>query len=216
MLPHRPSRLSHCTWHVERESGRDFFMSQPTMPAHVMAALRAGVDEVRRAAKVGPPPVPSHILHIVLGCRSRSRSNGAVRSPGSPPPLLSSTAGRAGVDCAGVVPWFSRARASWEAARSAVLPTAKRRENVAKWVDDGERSRCGQCRREFWLLRRRHHCRSCGEIFCNECSSTTASVEQSGRPERLCDACCGVHLYQGAGTCTPRLVGAGSDGHGCR
>jgi len=39
-----------------------------------------------------------------------------------------------------------------------------------KWIPDMERTCCNLCQRPFTLMLRRHHCRSCGEIFCNSCS----------------------------------------------
>lgn len=34
-----------------------------------------------------------------------------------------------------------------------------------------------------------HHCRNCGEIFCNECSSTKMPLPSSAKPVRVCDDC---------------------------
>lgn len=43
-----------------------------------------------------------------------------------------------------------------------------------KWIDDNERDKCHNpvCNKTFiGFIVRRHHCRICGEIFCNQCSS---------------------------------------------
>ena len=40
-----------------------------------------------------------------------------------------------------------------------------------RWVPDKEQGKCIGCDRSFSLIRRRHHCRACGLIFCNDCSS---------------------------------------------
>ncbi|GLD97532.1 hypothetical protein PINS_up006222 [Pythium insidiosum] len=37
------------------------------------------------------------------------------------------------------------------------------------WVRDSERSHCAVCVRAFQFLRRKHHCRQCGEIICHSC-----------------------------------------------
>ncbi len=37
------------------------------------------------------------------------------------------------------------------------------------WVNDDERSACMACNAPFGVMRRRHHCRFCGEIFCADC-----------------------------------------------
>lgn len=40
-----------------------------------------------------------------------------------------------------------------------------------RWVPDTEQGKCIGCDRPFTLVRRRHHCRCCGLIFCFDCSS---------------------------------------------
>ena len=52
-----------------------------------------------------------------------------------------------------------------------------------KWVDDPNVSHCPGCGVEFTLVWRKHHCRSCGEVVCGECSM--------GRRDglRTCDGC---------------------------
>eukprot|EP01064_Diplonema_japonicum_P021552 TRINITY_DN3111_c1_g3_i1.p1 TRINITY_DN3111_c1_g3~~TRINITY_DN3111_c1_g3_i1.p1 ORF type:complete len:587 (+),score=152.24 TRINITY_DN3111_c1_g3_i1:59-1819(+) len=44
-------------------------------------------------------------------------------------------------------------------------------EECWRWMMDGQAPRCSnvECNDEFWLIRRRHHCRPCGKIFCREC-----------------------------------------------
>jgi len=57
------------------------------------------------------------------------------------------------------------------------------------WTPDNEVYSCTKCNCEFNLFRRKHHCRSCGKIFCGKCSSNMMVVSVSKEPERLCDAC---------------------------
>jgi hypothetical protein len=38
------------------------------------------------------------------------------------------------------------------------------------WVADVARPRCSWCNKAFGCLTRRHHCRRCGEIFCDHCT----------------------------------------------
>merc|ERR1719415_345502 len=47
------------------------------------------------------------------------------------------------------------------------------------------------CNTQFWFGRRKHHCRSCGRLFCCECSEKTAPIpaEQLYHPVRVCDHC---------------------------
>ena len=58
-----------------------------------------------------------------------------------------------------------------------------------KWADDSVVTNCTGCTKEFSLTLRKHHCRHCGQIFCNDCSSRTASVPSSKKPVRVCDVC---------------------------
>ncbi|XP_063784032.1 lateral signaling target protein 2 homolog isoform X2 [Pseudophryne corroboree] len=63
------------------------------------------------------------------------------------------------------------------------------------WVPDSASSLCMSCCAPFTLLRRRHHCRSCGKIFCSRCSSYTTSVPHvhNSQPVRVCSHCFHVH-----------------------
>ncbi|XP_052772288.1 lateral signaling target protein 2 homolog [Mya arenaria] len=64
-----------------------------------------------------------------------------------------------------------------------------------EWVPDEEAERCTACKTSFTFVRRRHHCRNCGKIFCWKCSSTTVPLPQYGhqKPVRVCHRC---FLYQ--------------------
>ncbi|XP_065366478.1 myotubularin-related protein 3 isoform X3 [Calliphora vicina] len=59
------------------------------------------------------------------------------------------------------------------------------------WVPDHAVSRCTSCQTEFWLGRRKHHCRSCGQIFCADCSEFWAPLPDIKlfSPARLCGPC---------------------------
>ncbi|XP_017129093.1 RUN and FYVE domain-containing protein 2 isoform X1 [Drosophila elegans] len=61
------------------------------------------------------------------------------------------------------------------------------------WAPDSIATHCTACEREFNLTRRKHHCRSCGEIFCKACSEHTLPLinaqGQPGKPVRVCDNC---------------------------
>ena len=48
---------------------------------------------------------------------------------------------------------------------------------------------CANCSSEFSMFKRKHHCRSCGNIFCHNCSSKTAMTTAGPRPVRVCDDC---------------------------
>lgn len=59
------------------------------------------------------------------------------------------------------------------------------------WVPDHATNRCQSCQIDFWLGRRKHHCRSCGQIFCADCSQYFAPFPKESflEPVRLCEAC---------------------------
>lgn len=44
------------------------------------------------------------------------------------------------------------------------------------WVRDDISDKCLACEKNFSFLRRRHHCRSCGGIFCYECSGYSIEI----------------------------------------
>ena len=51
------------------------------------------------------------------------------------------------------------------------------------WQDSTLFSRCVGCNSKFTLTNRKHHCRECGHVFCNKCSSFRIVVE--GRLKRV-------------------------------
>jgi len=61
-----------------------------------------------------------------------------------------------------------------------------------QWVEDGDSERCTACMLKFDWKRRRHHCRGCGRLFCDECSAQKLMLPASwGKkdPARVCNAC---------------------------
>ncbi|XP_054266029.1 RUN and FYVE domain-containing protein 2-like isoform X2 [Macrosteles quadrilineatus] len=59
----------------------------------------------------------------------------------------------------------------------------------ASWTSDKEVTHCRACSKEFNLTRRKHHCRHCGNIFCNSCSDNSMPLPSSAKPVRVCDEC---------------------------
>ncbi|XP_077277063.1 RUN and FYVE domain-containing protein 2 isoform X1 [Temnothorax americanus] len=57
------------------------------------------------------------------------------------------------------------------------------------WANDRMVTQCKGCSREFNMTRRKHHCRNCGNIFCNACSDNTTVLPNSTKPVRVCDEC---------------------------
>jgi len=60
-----------------------------------------------------------------------------------------------------------------------------------KWMEDDSVQKCVQCKSKFNLLTRKHHCRSCGKIYCADCTNNMLSLPQYGyiKPVRVCDTC---------------------------
>jgi hypothetical protein len=46
----------------------------------------------------------------------------------------------------------------------------------AGWEPDEQCTACHNCRVDFTVLNRRHHCRNCKEIFCGKCSDGRAVI----------------------------------------
>uniref|UniRef100_A0A8C7JSE1 RUN and FYVE domain containing 1 n=1 Tax=Oncorhynchus kisutch TaxID=8019 RepID=A0A8C7JSE1_ONCKI len=57
------------------------------------------------------------------------------------------------------------------------------------WLKDDEATQCKHCQKEFSIARRKHHCRNCGDIYCNSCSSNELALPSYPRPVRVCDIC---------------------------
>lgn len=77
------------------------------------------------------------------------------------------------------------------------------------WASNDSVSCCIKCNKQFGLLRRRHHCRKCGGIFCTKDAAHTIGLDGNlnfnlfGRPVRACDGC---HLeFARFATDIPRL-----------
>ncbi|CAD8163062.1 unnamed protein product [Paramecium pentaurelia] len=61
-----------------------------------------------------------------------------------------------------------------------------------KWKEDQEINQCGMCDNKFnALFRRKHHCRRCGYIFCQDCSNhfIDGSPNEGEKKIRFCRRC---------------------------
>jgi len=59
------------------------------------------------------------------------------------------------------------------------------------WQPDNSTEKCSKCASGFSLLKRRHHCRHCGRVFCQKCTEQKGRIPNLGYDEimRVCDEC---------------------------
>ncbi|KAM3869590.1 phosphatidylinositol-3,5-bisphosphate 3-phosphatase MTMR4 [Diretmus argenteus] len=62
---------------------------------------------------------------------------------------------------------------------------------VTRWVPDHMASHCFNCDSEFWMAKRRHHCRNCGNVFCKDCCHLKLPIpdQQLYDPVLVCNIC---------------------------
>lgn len=53
--------------------------------------------------------------------------------------------------------------------------------NEFQWENDENVTACKICLKDFNVARRKHHCRRCGGIFCNECSDNKMALPSSSK-----------------------------------
>jgi len=66
--------------------------------------------------------------------------------------------------------------------------TSKKVGKKDNWLADKSVGACMKCQATFSTLKRRHHCRLCGKIFCKDCCHK-APVPDSTKKVRICDDC---------------------------
>jgi hypothetical protein len=55
---------------------------------------------------------------------------------------------------------------------------------AVRWQKDNDSNRCMNCTEPFTVFVRRHHCRECGYLHCNTCTS-----HANNKGERVCERC---------------------------
>ena len=89
-----------------------------------------------------------------------------------------------------------------------------------QWQPDADARECGACRVMFTLFRRRHHCRACGRVFCNDCTRSRClfvNAEYYANPQRVCQACilaARTHVAAPAPLAAPAAVAVPQMPHG--
>lgn len=59
----------------------------------------------------------------------------------------------------------------------------------SQWIDSKQAKTCALCQQSFSVTRRKHHCRLCGNVFCQTCSDNKMELASSAKPVRVCDTC---------------------------
>ncbi|XP_019177440.1 PREDICTED: protein FREE1-like [Ipomoea nil] len=59
------------------------------------------------------------------------------------------------------------------------------------WVPDEAVTKCNNCKCDFNAFVRRHHCRNCGDIFCDKCTQgrIALTADENAQQVRVCDQC---------------------------
>lgn len=67
------------------------------------------------------------------------------------------------------------------------------------WQQNEDCSQCNGCGSKLMLWLRKHHCRNCGKIYCNSCSSKKLPIpaKKYMEPVRVCDACYATIIKSG-------------------
>ena len=67
--------------------------------------------------------------------------------------------------------------------------------HAPEWEHNSDAKECRLCLKLFSFRHRRHHCRSCGRVVCNPCSTKRLILNQNdnndNKPSRVCDDCYG-------------------------
>lgn len=68
---------------------------------------------------------------------------------------------------------------------------AERGQVLGAWLEDKEANHCHKCHVRFHICQRRHHCRCCGLIFCNDCTKQKRIIAAISeyKAVRCCEDC---------------------------
>ncbi|XP_068218588.1 rab GTPase-binding effector protein 1-like isoform X3 [Palaemon carinicauda] len=70
------------------------------------------------------------------------------------------------------------------------LEKIRQSDKEVRWQHEEDQDECNSCKQRFsGMGRRKHHCRHCGKIFCNECVNKTVPSGPNRRLSRVCDVC---------------------------
>ncbi|KAL7885616.1 hypothetical protein AOLI_G00059110 [Acnodon oligacanthus] len=85
---------------------------------------------------------------------------------------------------------FSSTKCQEEGDKEGLDTAAQLGSKAPIWIPDLRATMCLICTCEFSLTWRRHHCRACGKVVCQACSTHKYPLEYlKNRPARVCDQC---------------------------
>mmetsp|Transcript_35830 Transcript_35830/g.100795 ORF Transcript_35830/g.100795 Transcript_35830/m.100795 type:complete len:393 (-) Transcript_35830:105-1283(-) len=90
-------------------------------------------------------------------------------------------------------PW-NTAVSSWGIPANSTSYVAQSFTSVARDQWGQDTPTCHLCSAGFTLLRRRHHCRKCGQCVCGACSPNAVMLEGYATRQRVCKACVGAAM----------------------
>lgn len=80
------------------------------------------------------------------------------------------------------------------------------------WIPDSVTNFCMQCNVKFSLIKRRHHCRACGQVLCSTCCSLKARLEYMRDVDaRICVQCEAALLLQSVSVTTSHAGGTSTE-----
>lgn len=69
------------------------------------------------------------------------------------------------------------------------LEKIRQAETEVRWQHEDDVDECSNCKQQFSVTKRKHHCKHCGKIFCNDCIAKTVNSGPNSRPAKVCDIC---------------------------
>ncbi|XP_071179793.1 rab GTPase-binding effector protein 1-like isoform X2 [Mytilus edulis] len=69
------------------------------------------------------------------------------------------------------------------------LEKIRQAETEVRWQQEEDIDDCNNCKQQFSVTKRKHHCRHCGRIFCSDCVTKTVNSGPNSRPSKVCDIC---------------------------
>jgi hypothetical protein len=82
----------------------------------------------------------------------------------------------------------------FEAEQKGIYGVKEKKVDKSNWQPDNDSDHCTRCSKKFNATKRRHHCRRCCQLVCEDCSKKREIVYEHPHDrniaKRLCDFCC--------------------------